>query len=330
MQQAIGGLRPKPGVHLWLLPVAAVGVALARFWPHTDLGNLAFLAQGFGFFATSYLFFAVLHLTFVRRSIWVVGWLAIGLLISLALSAGGGDLVGAIMSWLMVTAIGLGIPRLHAQGWSRDRSYIVGMGIVAVATLAWLAPHLSGVTVAMTAGLREVLSNAEPTFRGLGYEAERAEQMAHQIAKAGEMAIRLVPISMILFLGTLYSLGVWWFFDRHRRSDAEPPMFVAFLFWQMPFAALYAVIPLILVRFFLPDPAALVADNVLAGLAFYYILTGLSLLEFLFRHFKIPWYVRLSAFVLLLISGLVGLLVALLLGLVDSFAGWRGRLLARS
>jgi uncharacterized protein YybS (DUF2232 family) len=76
----------------------------------------------------------------------------------------------------------------------------------------------------------------------------------------------------------------------------------------------------------------LVADNVLAILAVYYSIAGLTLIEYYMNKLSLPPLLRISFYLMLFVTQFFSFLAAaalfvtlILLGFVDSFADWRSK-----
>ena len=71
------------------------------------------------------------------------------------------------------------------------------------------------------------------------------------------------------------------------------------------------------------ETITLVADNVLLAMSIYYCVGGLALLAHGLKRFKLPLFVKVMFYIMLTLSGVLGYIVIVLVGFIDSFADWR-------
>ncbi len=196
---------------------------------------------------------------------------------------------------------------------------MIGSGIVAVAGLIMFAPLWSDLmSVARLVG-QENVDTLKQSLRTLGYHTDAAESYGDQFQQMLDAIIRVIPAATIMNLVTQFSVGFLWFAARDLPAGKPPP----FARWKMPFGLAPALIVMILGRLFGGETIALACDNGLLVLSIYYCVGGLALVEHLIGRLRLPLGIKILFYIMFTLTGLVGYLLTVLLGFIDSFADWR-------
>ncbi|MDZ4723689.1 MAG: DUF2232 domain-containing protein [candidate division Zixibacteria bacterium] len=311
----------------WPILIALVLYPLVRFLlfnNSTEIG-LVFFGQSAAYVIGTYLFYGIPLIVWDNRLLWV---LSVGAL-SVALSAivvGQEGMISALAASGMIVIAGVVAGRLYAAGWTRTGTYIGGLVIVALCSLVWLAPQWTKLTEAMKGMSEGMILDIKAGLLTSGYTMDAANGMVKQMQSISSIGIRLLPATTVLSAVAQYSLGFFLFLMRAPRAATERSVPQSITFVRVPFWVMPLLIIAISVRLLAGEPLVTAADNLLAILAVFYSVAGLALTEFFMRMFRFAWYLKFGFYVMMFFSGLIGFLMASLVGLIDSFADWRGRI----
>lgn len=312
--------------------ILSIGGAVAAMLLYPALKVGAFVPEGsmlmavlssiLAYFLAMYLYYSIADLAYHRRTLplWLGG---LGGALLAALLTGGADVALIVTSWSSVWLVAMVAGRLTLARRARTTVYVVGFLLLAALALIELLPRWE-TTMLYLAGVSSTMqSDLQNSMLANGYTPEMVQSYGDALRRLLDVLIRLTPTSVIMSAVTQFSLGYLLFLHANARADRPETGVDNFVFWKMPFAFAPLLIAAILTRLWGTETLRLVADNGLAMLAFFYCVTGLSVIEYYLRKFGVTRLFRIMFFLLLILTQFVGLAVAVLLGFIDSFADWR-------
>lgn len=200
--------------------------------------------------------------------------------------------------------------------------FLISIAIVMLGSAIQYAPLWSELMQNAGEASKLLIEDARADLAGMGLSVMEQSSQLEMMQQGLEFLIRLIPAFSLLSVIMMFAIAHILFLRRARRVDLRhsPRPFVL---WKMPFAVTPVVIVAIAVRMFGSDMVQLIADNILFMLAFGYCLTGLSLVEYGMQKIRAGIFMRVSLYLLLFVTQVIGLFVISLTGFVDSFADWR-------
>ena len=274
------------------------------------------------YFMSMYIFYGITTLAYKRSTtlLWIGTALAV--------------IVGHMMSglnnaWILLTVWGMFFfggtvaGRMNTTGHRQLNIYIICAVVVGTFLTAQFLPSWSGMIEMAREAVETMMSKGEEGFIAMGYSVEAARENVEYARKMLNVMIRLIPASMILSALIQFTAGYLFFLYRLQKQHEEKQRLAPFYLWKIPFGMTPVILITILMRFWGSDIIVLVADNILAVLAVYYCVSGLSLIEFFLRKLNFSKVLRFLFYFMLFFTQLAGFFLTVLLGFIDSFANWR-------
>jgi len=202
------------------------------------------------------------------------------------------------------------------------RLYLFGLAAVAVVGIAQNAPTWPQLQQAFGYFGQEIVIEFKTMLETAGYPQATAAEFADSMSRVMNGVARVAPAATVFNLIAQFSVGFVAFLAWGAQG-APCGRLTPFRRWKVPFALIPVVALVIVARLVFDDPIAQVADNLLLIVSIYYCLGGLALFEHMISRVHLPWWARVLAFLMLLVLGILGYLVTVLLGFIDSFADWR-------
>ena len=318
---AIGGLS------VVIAMIAYSAFALYRSGDPGELGSV-FLASVVAYGLAIYLYFGIATLVWHRQSqLLIAGSLAA---VAVGVYVGGiGSSVEVLLLLGSVFATGYVHGRMISSGQSGLKTYVICLGALTAFAIAEFGPKWPELMRLAGETGKTLVNDFEMNMKASNYSPDAVQTYRGAFEEAVSAVVRLLPAAGILSAFTQFSIGFLWFSGVVVRGERGSSGVRPFAEWRVPFA----VTPLILVavgaRLLGGESVRLVADNVLIVLAVFYSVTGLALVEWVFKKISFPWAMRILFYVLLFFMQVVGFLMIVLLGFVDSFADWRSRAAAK-
>ena len=205
---------------------------------------------------------------------------------------------------------------------SQLRLYLVGLAVVSVVAVVENAPSWPQLLQAFHYFGDELVTQMQTSLESFGYAEETATGLATTMGGIMGGVARVAPAATVFNLIAQFSIGFVAFLAWGAK-DAPCGKLTPFRNWTIPLVVTPVVAVVIIVRLLFSDPVAQVADNLLLVASIYYCLGGLALIEHTMAQAKLPGWARVVAFVVLAILGLIGYVITVLLGVIDSLAGRR-------
>ncbi len=248
-------------------------------------------------------------------AVYIVGYMFTGL-----------DFVWTMFSeWSMIFLGGVVIGRLSLKEEAQQKVFTVGLVVVLLFAMAMYLPLLKRITADFTTVSADMLTKAAISLPDAGYSAEETASLISGINKTLSFTGRVIPSILLLSSVFQYAVAYLMFvFLLSKRENTESKI-APFQMWKMPF---YLSIILLVgagMRFFGNDSLSLIGDNILVFLAIFYSISGLSLMEYYLKKFKLPPFVKFSFYLLIFFTQLFGFIVAVFVGFIDSFKDFRNR-----
>lgn len=208
--------------------------------------------------------------------------------------------IGATVLWGTVSMLLLGLLSLSLMGWSRDlgplemvRSYVL-----------------------------ENLTDAAEMYRRMGGEEAAQGDFQQYVKVLADMILRVYPSLLMIGTGFVVWLNVMLSRPLFRATGVVPPLFGPLDRWQAPERLVWGVIAAGFSLFLPVGSVQFVAINALIVLVAVYVFQGLSILIFFLIKYRIPLWVRVGVYSLILFQQifLLGLALA---GLFDQWIDFR-------
>ncbi len=304
-----------------LYPVLA-GLALS------SLGAVAVTASTVAYMLSIYTVYGIARLAFVGRNYLLWSGAAMAFVAGYFITGTNG-LWHLLMAWGLILFAGLFVGRMSAAGRNPLSVYLAGLLVAVFFAVAYYVPQFGQLMSAALAWSEKFMEEITQGLINLGYGADAVRQNLESTKEMLKVVVRLLPAMLILSAVLPFTLGYLIFAYRMGEKGYSRMKLARFERWKMPFAVMPVVIVVVLLRLLSSGNVALVADNILAGLAFYYVITGLALTEFYLRRY-LPTFLRVMFYISFFMSQFIGLffsaimlLIIALLGFVDSFLDWR-------
>lgn len=291
-------------------------------------GALGVILSTVAYLLSIYLYYGIARLAFGGHNYVLWGFAVAAVVVSYLL-AGRAGLSFILASWSLVLFGGAVVGRLSARGHNQQWVYVAGLAVVLAFALAQFAPQWRVWMSAASEFVDDAVDYFIQQAIALNYGADAIRQDMEQMRKVLSGSVRLVPAVTVLSAVLPFSVGYLAF---NRRLDAKryPGRAVRpFQMWKMPFGVLPILIVTMLVRLLGTPTLVLAADNVLAFLAFFYLVTGMAMIEYYLRRY-LPRFLRILFYVTFFLTQFGGfyiaavmLLTVIFLGFIDSFLDWR-------
>jgi len=264
------------------------------------------------FIETAAIFFAV---WFAYRSRhWLLTAGAAGSIVFALLLFGPHLLIFGLWARVIIPAVLLG--RLMNVGLSLGKCFTVAVVFVAAAGLMQYLPERELFQQTLDTAGRWLQGGL---MGGAGQNKETMEWMVNMIATMK----RLMPTMLVL--SGVAQLFVAWviFLVLLRQLGLFVPNVVGFYYWKMPDTYIYITGVIMLGRLLVGEPLKIIADNLLLFIGFFYAVFGLAVFEYYLKKIRVSLLMRILFYILLLLMQLPGLILAALVGLVDSYFDFR-------
>lgn len=236
----------------------------------------------------------------------------------------GTDFVWTMFSqWSMILFGGAVIGRLTMKNEAVQKVYTFGMLAVLLFALTMYLPLLSIIAEEFTKASATMIENAAISLPAAGYSAEETATLITGVNKSLSFTGRIIPSLLLLSSVLQYTLGYFIFVYILSRRENSVSKIAPFSMWKMPYYLTIILLAGACFRFFGGESVSLMGDNVLVFLAFFYSISGLALMEYYLKKLKFPPFVKVSFYILLFITQLVGFFVAVFAGFIDSFKDFR-------
>lgn len=221
--------------------------------------------------------------------------------------------------WGMVIAPALILGGLIVAGTPPSKALLGGIfvSVVVSMTVFWSQKDLIYLSIDNSMEMFvSVLNN-------MSQESQSGKNLIDEIETIFGTVKRLVP-SLIalsgatqLFMGWLGMIVLFRFFGKFL------PTLNSFIFWKMPYNFVYLIGAFILLRLIGGETLAIVADNVLLFVGFFYAVFGFSVFEYYLKKTRLSPFLRILFYIGFVFLQLPGLIGAALVGLFDSYFDFR-------
>jgi hypothetical protein len=221
--------------------------------------------------------------------------------------------------WGMVVAPAMILGGMIVAGVPPARALLTAIFVsVAVSmTIFWMQKDL----------IYSAIDNSMEIFvsllNNIGQDNQSGKNLIDEIEAIFRTVKRLMP-SLIalsgatqLFLGWVGMILLFRFFDKFL------PTLNSFIFWKMPYNFIYVIGAFIVLRLIGGEILAIIADNVLVFLGFFYAVFGFSLFEYYLKKIRLSPFLRILFYIGFIFLQLPGLIGAALVGLFDSYFDFR-------
>ena len=212
--------------------------------------------------------------------------------------------------------------RLRA-GDSGLKAFMLGALVVILGGIVMFAREWGPLmTIFETAG-RETIDSFTGNLTAFGYHPEAAQTYANELQSIVKVMARLVPAATVINMVAQFAVGFMWFLTRGLPEERSAVLFAPLTRWKVPFAMIGLVIAAALGRLFGGEIIALIADNLFLALTFCYCIGGVAFMAHLLVRLQLPLGVKILFYIAMILTGLIGYMLVVLLGFIDSFADWR-------
>ncbi|MEW6410859.1 MAG: DUF2232 domain-containing protein [Candidatus Zixiibacteriota bacterium] len=291
-------------------------------------GAVAMAASTFAYMLSIYTVYGIARFASAGRNYLLWGVAAVALIAGYLIT-GVGALWPLITAFSLILFAGVIAGRMTAAGSRPFRVYLTGLAVAVLFAVVHYAPQFRPMMTAVSEWTETFVEEITRGLINLGYGADAVRQNMQSTKEMLKAVVRVIPAMLILSAVLPYSIGYLVFAYREGRKGGAAEKLTVFERWKMPFAVMPVVIVAVLLRLLSSGTIALVADNILACLAFYYVITGLALMEYYLRRY-LPNFLRVMFYISFFISQFIGLLfsaimllIIALLGFIDSFLDWR-------
>ncbi len=225
--------------------------------------------------------------------------------------------------WLKATvpAIVLGVMVDH--GRHAGRSFTVASALAALFVLFIYAQAAGMLAKQIGIMSKSVGSLITTTMGTQGYSTEMINELTDSLARFKYWIINLMPgiliISAIAQLFIAFLMMDWYY----SRRDSYFPGFGPFIYWKVPEKLLYLLGAALAMALMVQGDMEIAAYNVVFILSFFYAVCGLALIEYLLRRLRLPLFIKIVFYLGLFLMQLPGLILASVVGLIDSHFDFR-------
>ncbi|MDF1543875.1 MAG: DUF2232 domain-containing protein [bacterium] len=271
---------------------------------------------------TIYLFYGISWLAYLRSgySLWssLLGAIVVGYLLS-----GIGELWMLVTTWTMLISASVITGRMNIDRYKQMPIYIGGLIAVSLVGVAQMYPVWTEYVRAISLLAADMTEQLTINLQNAGAEQSLIADNIQYFQKAMDVTVRLLPAALILGIMAQFSVGYLFFLRAVDRRELFIQRLRPMLEWKMPFAMTPLLIVGISMRILGSEEFRVIADNLLAILSVFYCVTGLALVEGILRKIKIPIWMKVLFYLMLFLTHVIGYIVTVMLGFVDSFADWR-------
>ncbi len=212
--------------------------------------------------------------------------------------------------------------RLRA-GDSGLKAFLLGTSVVVLGGIIMYAQQWGPLMTMFEAAGREAIDSFSGNLTAFGYHPEAAQAYSRELETIVRVMARLVPAATIINLIAQFAVGFVWFLMLGVSAERQATLLAPFTRWRVPFAMIGLVIAAALGRLVGGEAIALVADNLFLVLALFYCVGGLALMAHFLIRLKLPLGVKILFYIAMILTGLIGFMLVVLLGFIDSFTDWR-------
>lgn len=284
--------------------------------------GMIFLVSSLSYFLAIFLYYGIAYLAYQNRTYLLWGGGALAFIVGYFMSGLTG-VWSLLTGWSMILFAGTIVGRLTLSRQNRQKIYIISVLTVVVFAVGQFFPLWNDLMNAATQGSESMLEEARQNLVSAGYGADAVEKNLDSARKSLHMLIRLIPALTIMSVVMQFSIGYLVFAYWIDRKGYQDKRLTPFVYWKVPFGVMPALIMAILARISGYDALVHIADNTIAILALFYAVTGLALVEFYLRRFKLSKLMKVLFYIMLSFTQLIGFFVTVLLGFIDSFVDWR-------
>lgn len=294
----------------------------------TSAPIIAAAANGVAYLLSIYLYYGIARLAYSGHNYLLWGGAVLAFIAGYLIS-GLAMLWPLLTIWSMILFASVIVGRLSAAGRNQCRVYLISLLVAIGFALAYLLPQMSMQIEALTASSQAFVDWMRQGLVAAGYGEDAVRENLEGVQVFSQAVVKLLPAILVLSAILPFSVGFLIFNFHLDKGSYRGRTVMPFALWKVPFGVMPVLVAAILLRILGGGTLITVADNILAFLAFYYMLTGLALIEYNLRKF-LPTYLRVTFYVAFFVFQFAGLYVALamafivaFLGFVDSFADWR-------
>jgi hypothetical protein len=228
-----------------------------------------------------------------------------------------------VCEMVMITGTGAVVGTRVRAGDSGSRVYLYGTLVVIAGGIAMYAAQWGQLMAIFASAGKEAVDSVTQNLTAFGYHPEAAKAYAGQMNSIVEVMARLVPSATIINMVAQFSIGFVWFLSRGVSAERSAVLLAPLTRWRVPFGLIALVIAAALGRLLGGELVVLIADNLFLGLSVCYCVGGLALAAHVLIRLNLPLVVRVLFYIAMLLTGVIGYMLIVLLGFVDSFADWR-------
>ncbi len=219
--------------------------------------------------------------------------------------------------------MGLVLSELFRRKYSISQTIFFASGFMVLMNLCfifWISLSSNlGPFEMILATFHEYLKDAIDLYKKAGVP----EEQINEFEKYGKALIDTVCFSFILVsIGLFVWLNVILSRLLFRMRNLEYPDFVPLDRWKVPENMVWGAITCGFASFFLTGIIQLVADNMLIVLMFIYFFHGISIILFFLNKYKLPSWIRIGVYFLLIIQPPFQILLAFA-GILDQWVDFR-------
>lgn len=231
------------------------------------------------FCLTIYLWYSIARMTFLHKTSWLCGAAVLSVCLSFMLT-------GGAYLWVILTAWGVLLfapvltGKMTATGNRQRTIFILAMTVLMIFAAAQYWPLWYEVLNSASESRQVLVDQAEQQLRAMGESPENTRRTLEAFGRFVDLVIRLAPVETLLGAVMQFTVAYILFVRWVDRNHSVPPQYESYIYWKMPFELTPILIVTIVVRLFGGEWVKLVADNVLVFLTVFYVVMGLSLIEF--------------------------------------------------
>jgi uncharacterized protein YybS (DUF2232 family) len=223
----------------------------------------------------------------------------------------------------MILFTGTIVGRLTLKKVNQKKVFFASVMTIIVFALAKFYPQLINYLEASDEFVKSLIADIEVYLATGNYSSSESAQVMDSARKVFYMIGRVMPALIVLNVIMQFAFGYLVFIYVTGRYELKQQLLAPFKYWKMPYMAMLFLLIAIPMRIFGKEPFIIIADNIIAFLTVFYSVTGLALIEYYLRAFKLSRLMRVLFYLMIFFSQMIGLLAAALLGFIDSFTNWR-------
>lgn len=289
---------------------------------NTQIPLLSILLSGITYILTVYLFYGIARLAYFKYTylLWISG---IGAFVLGYMFTGINGIWTLLTAWSMIMFASIITGRLTLKEWPQLKIYLVAATTIVLFSIMMYYTYLIDYISFSTELVNSILADLKTYLEISNSSAAETSEFMAQATRLFNMTARIGPALIILSYVMQFSLGYFMFVHFTGKYELKKSLLPSFIYWKMPFAGMIVLLLAIPMRLFADEPLVLIADNIIVFMTVFYSITGLAIMEFYLRKFKMTKFMRVLFYLMLFFSQLIGFLVAALLGFIDSFTDWR-------